>query len=277
MKKPIIAIMYDFDKTLAETDMQNFSFIPNLNMTIPEFWNETEVIRKKYDMDKILSYMYTMILECKKRNIKLTREYLNSCGNDIRYYNGVTSWFDRINKYAEDNGVIVEHYIISSGNLEILEKSSISKNFKKMFACEFIYDKNNEAIWPKAIVNYTLKTQYIYRIQKGLIDNNDDGAINEKMKTKRIPFSNMIYVGDGLTDVPSMIMVKENGGTSIAVYPKNQREKVNDLFEDERVNFICKADYSKDSEIERIVKLLIDTVKIRSTLEKKVNKDKKLS
>ena len=277
MKKPIIAIMYDFDKTLAETDMQNFSFIPNLNMTIPEFWNETEVIRKKYDMDKILSYMYTMILECKKRNIKLTREYLNSCGNEIRYYNGVTSWFDRINKYAEDNGVIVEHYIISSGNLEILEKSSISKNFKKMFACEFIYDKNNEAIWPKAIVNYTLKTQYIYRIQKGLIDNNDDGAINEKMKTKRIPFSNMIYVGDGLTDVPSMIMVKENGGTSIAVYPKNQREKVNDLFEDERVNFICKADYSKDSEIERIVKLLIDTVKIRSTLEKKVNKDKKLS
>lgn len=275
MKKPIIAIMYDFDKTLAETDMQNFSFIPKLNMTIPEFWGETEIIRKKYDMDKILSYMYTMILECKKRDIKLTREYLNNCGNEIRYFNGVTSWFDRINKYGEENGVIIEHYIISSGNLEILEKSSIAKNFKKMFACEFIYDKNGEAIWPKAIVNYTLKTQYIYRIQKGLIENNDDGAINEKMKNKRIPFSNMIYVGDGLTDVPSMIMVKENGGTSIAVYPKNQREKVNDLFEDERVNFICKADYSKDSEIERIIKLLIDTVKIKSTLEKKINKDLK--
>lgn len=275
MNKPIIAIMYDFDKTLAETDMQNFSFIPKLRLSVPEFWNKTEKVRKDYDMDKILSYMYTMIVECKKQNIKLTREYLNECGNNINYYNGVLTWFDRINNFAEENGVIIEHYIISSGNIEIIEKCSLAKNFKKMFACEFIYDKSGQAVWPKTIVNYTLKTQFIYRIQKGLIKDNDDGAINEKMKNKRIPFSNMIYVGDGLTDVPSMIMVKENGGTSIAVYPNNQRDKVNSLFEDDRVNFICKADYSKDSEIEKIIKLIIQTIKIKSTLEKKVEKVRK--
>lgn len=275
MSKQILAIIYDFDKTLAETDMQNYDFIPKLNMSIPEFWNETEIIRKKYDMDKILSYMYTMLVECKKRDIVLSREYLNNCANNITYYPGVNSWFDRINQYGKDNGIIVEHYIISSGNLEILEKCSIAKKFKKLFACEFIYNEKGEAVWPKTIVNYTLKTQSIYRIQKGLTKNNDDTKINMKTPKKRIPFSNMIYIGDGSTDVPSMIMVKENGGTSIAVYPKDHREKVNNLFEEDRVNYICKADYSKDSEIESIVKLLIDTVKIKSTLEKKIKKDRK--
>lgn len=277
MNKPIIAIMYDFDKTLAVTDMQNFSFIPRLNLTPQEFWGETEVIRTKFDMDKILSYMYTMILECRKRNIPLTREYLNSCSEGIKYFDGITTWFERINDYAEKNDVIVEHYIISSGNSEIIEKCSIAKYFTKIFGCEFIYDDvTKEAVWPKTIVNYTLKTQYIFRINKGVTQDNDDKAVNEKQKEKRVPFANMIYIGDGLTDVPSMIMVKENFGTSIAVYPNGQRDKVNSLFEDDRVNYICKADYSKGSEIETIVKLLIDTIGVRSKLEHKQEKIKKL-
>lgn len=276
MKQPIIALMYDFDNTLACSDMQNFTFIPSLGLTPAEFWGKTTEFNKTLDMDKVLCYLYLMVKETKERGIKLTREYLNECAKGIKYFEGVTTWFDRINEYGKEKGCIVEHYIISSGNLEILEATSIAKHFKKLFGCEFIYDsKTKEAIWPKTIVNYTIKTQDIFRINKGTIFDNDDKAINEKQKVKRIPFSNMIYVGDGLTDIPAMIQVKEAGGTSIAVYPEEKKDQVLGLFEDERVNFVCKANYSKDSEIEKIVKLTIDTISIRNILQKKVENTKK--
>lgn len=276
MKQPIIALMYDFDNTLACSDMQNFTFIPSLGLTPGQFWSKTNDFNKTLDMDKVLCYLYLMVKETKERGIKLTREYLNDCAKGIKYFEGVTTWFDRINEYAKERGCLVEHYIISSGNLEILEATTIAKHFKKLFGCEFIFDaKTKEAIWPKTIVNYTLKTQDIYRINKGTIDDNDDKAINEKQKVKRIPFSNMIYIGDGLTDVPAMIQVKENGGTSIAVYPEGKRDLVLELFEDERVNFVCKANYTKDSELEKITKLIIDTIAIKTKLEKKVDETKK--
>lgn len=265
-ERPILALIYDFDNTLATTDMQNFSFIKRLGMKPSEFWDLTDEMFKKYDMDKILCYLFMMVKVCKEKKIKLTREFLQSCGKDITYFEGLPDWFDRINKLGEDYNVTIEHYVISSGNLEIVEGSFLNKYFTKVFASEFIYDDNGEAVWPKTAINYTLKTQYIYRINKGLISDNDDVSINAKQKEKRVPMTNMIYIGDGLTDVPAMLTVKNDGGTAIAVYAKGKRHKVNKYYEDDRVNYICEANYSKNSPLERIVKLIIKSTAIKRDL-----------
>ncbi len=275
MAKPIIALMYDFDRTLALEDMQNFSFIPKLGYTPEEFWAKTEEFCKKYDMDKILGYLYMMIHCCKEKGIKLDRIFLHECGKNIKFFDGVTTWFNRINEYASQKGLICEHYLITSGNKEIVEGCPIFKDFKQVFGCEYLYNENEDAFWPRTIVNYTLKTQYIFRISKGVINTNDDKEVNEKTPNRRIIYQNMIYLGDGLTDVPCMILVKENGGTSIAVYPKGSQDKVAHLFEDGRVNYICKADYSSNSELEKVVKLIIDGISIRETLELKREKTEK--
>ena len=270
MGKPIIALMYDFDRTLALQDMQNFSFIPKLGYTPQEFWDKTEDFCKKYDMDKILGYMYMMIHCSKEKGIALNRKFLNECGKNIKFFDGVTTWFNRINEYANSKGLICEHYLITSGNKEIVEGTSIFKEFKQVFGCEYIYDEETlEATWPKTMINYTQKTQYIFRISKGLIESNDDSKINEKTLVRRVPYENMIYLGDGLTDVPSMIVVKENNGTSIAVYKKGERDKVSRLFEDGRVNYICKADFSENGELDKVVKLIIDGIQIKESLERR--------
>lgn len=269
MNKPIVAFLYDFDRTLAVEDMQNFSLIKKLGYTVPEFWDKTEEFCKKYDMDKILGYIYMIMKTAKEKGIPLTREFLQECGKGIKYFDGVTTWFSRINKYAQEKGLVVEHYLITSGNKEIVEGTSIFKEFKSVFGCEYLFDESGEAYWPRQIVNYTLKTQYIFRISKGFINTNDDKEINEKTQHRRVHYENMIYIGDGLTDVPSMIVVKENGGNSIAVYNKDQIEKVIDLYDGGRVNYVCKADYSSNSELEKVVKLIIDGISVRETLESK--------
>ena len=269
MDKPIVAIMYDFDKTLAITDMQNFNFIPNMGYTVEEFWNETSEFCDKEHIDKILGYMYMMIHAAKKNGIKLTRKFLNEQSKDIKYFRGVENWFNRIREYGKERGLIIEHYLITSGNKEIVEATSIAKEFKAIFGCEYIYDETGEAIWPKLMINYTQKTQFIFRISKGLISDNDDKKINEKTMTRRIPYNRMIYLGDGLTDVPSMIVVKENGGNSIAVYKKGERDKVVHLFEDQRVNFICKADYGENSELDKVIKLILDSIVIDESLTRR--------
>ena len=210
-------------------------------------------------MDKILGYLYTMIKYSKEKGIKLDRNFLQECGKNIRFFDGVTTWFNRINEYAASKGLQCEHYLIT----------------KQVFGSEYLYDAQGNAFWPRTTVNYTLKTQYIFRISKGVINTNDDKEINEKTPHRRIIYQNMIYMGDGLTDVPCMILVKENGGYSIAVYPKGSQEKVAHLFEDGRVNYICKADYSSNSELEKVVKLIIDSISIRETLELKREKTEK--
>ena len=275
MGKPIIALMYDFDKTLALSDMQNFTFIPKLGYTPEEFWKYTEEFCKKYNMDKILGYLYVMIDLAKQKGIKITHEFLNECGKQIKFFDGLTTWFSRINEYAQSKGLIAEHYLITSGNKEIVEGTSIFKEFKQVFGCEYLYDNDGNAFWPRTNINYTTKTQYIFRISKGVFDTYDDKSVNEKTPKRRIIYQNMIYIGDGLTDVPCMILVKENAGTSIAIYPKGQQEKVAHLFEDGRVNYICKADYSANSELEKVVKLVIDGISIRETLESKREKTEK--
>lgn len=273
-KQPIVAILYDFDKTLATDDMQNFSFIPALGMEPEEFWGATGELSRKTGMEKILSYMYMMIHKCKEKDIPLTKEYLRELGKGVKFYDGVTTWFKRINTYGEEQGVKVEHYILSSGTKEIIEGTSIAKEFKEIYACEFLFDKVSKiATWPKIAINYTAKTQFVFRVSKGALNSHDDVGVNTRTGEKRVPFRNIIYIGDGLTDIPCMTLVKEKGGKSIAIYPKGQKDKVYPLFEEERVNYICRGDYTFNSDIDKIVKLIINQVSILDTL---INKESEM-
>lgn len=269
MAKTTIAILYDFDKTLCTTDMQEYDFIKNLGLTPAEFWGETSVLTSKYEMDKILSYMFIMIKKCKEKGIPLTEEYLNKCGENVVLYKGVLTWFDRINSFAESLGCVVEHYIVSSGTYEIIQGTPIAKYFKRIYACKYMYDENKEAIWPAMAINYTLKTQFIFRISKGILDVTDDDNLNrhQKENSRRIAYRNMIYIGDGFTDIPCMKLLKEKGGKAIALYPSGKGEKVKALVEDERINYVCVADYSVNSTLEKIVKLMIENMAIMDQLK----------
>lgn len=262
MAKMVIALMYDFDKTLCTEDMQNYEFIPNLGYTPAEFWKLTGEVGQKYTMDKILAYMYVMAEECSKKGIRLTKEYLNSLGRSIKYFNGVSSWFDRINRFGEELGVEIEHYIISSGTKEIIEGSSIAKYFKHIYACEFLYDENGIAKWPKIAINFTNKTQFVFRISKGTFDILDDEKLNSDIPNsmRHVFYRNMIYLGDGMTDIPCMQLVKDKGGKSIAVYGKEKMKNALQLVNDSRINYVCAADYSQGSALERFVMLSIENM-----------------
>ena len=258
-KKPIIALMYDFDKTLCTTDMQAYTFIPNLGMSAEEFWKKASDLADNKKMDRILAYMYLMLDEAHIHKISIHRNDFVVLGKDLELYPGVAEWFDRVNQFGKEQGVTVKHYIISSGLREIIEGSSIYKKFDDVFAGEFLYDENGVACWPKNVVNYTTKTQFLFRINKGVLDISNDDDLNRYTpeEDRPVPFRNMIYIGDGLTDVPCMKLVKVNGGCSIAVFPQGKRGKVADLIKDERVNFIEPADYSENSKLDIIVKDII--------------------
>ena len=273
MSKPTIAIIYDFDKTLCTTDLQEYDFIKNLNMTPDEFWGEAAHVSKTYEVEKILSYMFVMIKTCKERGIPLTEEYLKSCAKNVVFFDGVLTWFDRINAYGESLGVNIEHYIISSGTYEIIQGTPIAKYFKRIYACRYMYNEQGEAIWPALAINYTLKTQYIYRISKGTLDVTDDYNLNrvQDESLRRIAYRNMIYIGDGMTDIPCMKLVKERGGKSIALYAPGNSDTVKPLVDDERINYVCAADYSPDSALENIVELMIENMAV---LEKLSTKEK---
>ena len=265
-----IGILYDFDKTLCTTDMQEYDFIKNLGMTSDAFWGEAAAITATHEVEKILAYMFVMIKKCKEKGIPLTEEYLRSCGGHVELFDGVLTWFDRINEYGRSQGVEIEHYIISSGTYEIIQGTPIAKYFKRIYACRYMYDEKGEALWPALAINYTLKTQYIYRISKGTLDVTDDYNLNRQQdeSLRRIAYHNMIYIGDGLTDIPCMKLVKERGGKSIALYPKGNREHVKPLVEDARINYVCEADYTPDSPLEKIVKLMIEKMAILEKLKK---------
>ena len=271
MAKPIIGILYDFDKTLCTTDMQEYDFIKNLEMDPSDFWGEAGGLTRAHEVEKILAYMFVMIKKCKEKGIKLTEDYLRSCGENVVLYKGVLSWFDRINEFGESMGVTIEHYIISSGTYEIIQGTPIAKYFKRIYACKYMYDENGEAIWPALAINYTMKTQYIYRISKGVHDVTNDYDLNREQdeSLRHIAYRNMIYIGDGMTDIPCMKMIKERGGKSIALYATGKAETVKPLVEDARINYVCVADYSPNSTLEKIVKLMIENMAVIEKLKAK--------
>ena len=268
MNNKIIAIMYDFDKTLCTKDMQEYTFIPNLGMSAGEFWSEANSLRETDKMDQVLTYMYLMKQKTETMGYHLTGDYLRQLGATIELCPGVSDWFERINAYGEKLGVKIEHYIISSGVKEIIDGTSIGKYFKKVYASEFYYDDEGHAVWPKRAVNYTNKTQFLIRISKGILDEGDDIGINRRMeiKDRRINFSNMIYIGDGLTDVPCMKITKDNGGVSIAVYTDKSKQIAENLYNEDRINYLARANYNPDSKLDLIIKKTIEAMAIREEL-----------
>ena len=265
---PIIAFLYDFDKTLCTTDMEDYAFIPSLGYTPAEFWGKANAFGWENRMDGLLAYMYTMAQERAAQNIKLDRAFLNHCGESIQLFPGVREWFARINAFGESLGVQVEHYVISSGLREIIEGSGIAQEFREIYACEFYYNENGDACWPKLDVNFTNKTQFVYRINKGILDVSRDKELNDSMPddSKRVPFTNMIYMGDGLSDVPCMKMMRAYGGQAIAVYQASNRQGVEKLLADGRVDFIFPADYREGMELDRTVRDILRKMTITDRL-----------
>ncbi len=270
-EKPVLALMYDFDKTLCTTAMQEYTFIPNVGMTPADFWRESNDLAKESKMDGILAYMRVMLERAHAARKSICREEFVKLGKDLRFFPGVEGWFSRINRAGEELGVKIEHYIISSGLREIIEGSSICGNFREVFACEFLYDENRVACWPKNVVNYTTKTQFLFRINKGVLDLSNDEDLNRYTPEdeRRIPFRNMIYIGDGFTDVPCMKLVKVNGGYSIAVYTKGEKAAVDELLRHGRVDFLLPADYSENSGLDITVRDMIRKMAMVDSLRRR--------
>ncbi len=261
MSRPIVALIYDFDKTLSPRDMEEYTFLPGINVEPDAFWGKCAEFSRRHQMDSILTYMYLM-QHMAQGNMNLTRDTLRALGQGVEFFPGVESWFGRIREIGSRIGVDVEHYIISSGLSEIIEGSRIGHEFKAVFAASFCYDEAGHPVWPSSAVNYTTKTQYLFRINKGILDVTNDRDLNaftpEYMR--RIPFSNMIYIADGLTDVPCMKMTRQKGGFSIAVHPPGKTETADDLLLQNRADFSVETDYTAGSELEQVVAMLMKRI-----------------
>lgn len=266
--RPVVAICYDFDKTLTPDDMQAQGFIQSVGYDIASFWEKSNGLAENNDMDQNLAYMYTMIQESTGK-VLFTKDRLREYGAKIDLFPGVEDWFERIRKYADEKGVILEHYIISSGLKEMIEGTKVANSFERIYASSFYYDRN-VAVWPAQVVNYTNKTQFLFRIEKGTLDVNDPG-INDYFDPEniRVPFRNMIYIGDSDTDIPCMKLVNSNGGYSIGVYnpTTKKKEKVYKMMHDNRIRYFAPADYTEDSDLDKLVKSIIDRTLYNEVLE----------
>ena len=276
--RPIpLAIIYDFDGTLAPGNMQERQFIPDIGLTPAEFWQEVEALSELNQADGILSYMYVMMKKANQAGIRVRREDLAARSRGIDFFPGVEEWFQRINTYGDDRDVRVEHYVISSGNSEIIEGTAIARWFERIYASKFLYDEEGFAVWPAVAINFTTKTQYLFRINKGAHDWKDSSIINQfvPQSERPVPFENMVYIGDGETDIPCFRLVKDLGGLSIAVYAGgNTREQAEQYRREGRVNCIAQAVYTESSSLDRTVKSYIELVAARSTLNQALSVDR---
>ena len=270
-KEPVVAICYDFDKTLSPDDMQAQGFIQSVGYDVTKFWQESNAMATENDMDKNLAYMFKMVQEA-QGNCIFNKKTLADYGARVALFPGVAEWFERIREYGKNNGVIVEHYIISSGLKEMIEGTSVAKAgaFERIYANSFYFNKRGIAEWPAQVVNYTNKTQFLFRISKGVLDVNDPG-VNDFFKPSdiRVAFRNMVYIGDSDTDIPCMKLVNSYGGHSIGVYDpfKNDKTKVHKMIHDGRVKYYVPADYSEDSDLDILVKGIIDKTAANEKLE----------
>ena len=261
--RPVVAICYDFDKTLSPDNMQAQGYLQAINYeNQDEFWKETNEIACAQEMDVNLEWMYLMLKGARGKEI-FRREMLAGYGAKVALYDGVEDWFDRICRYGEERGIIVEHYIISSGLREMIEGTSIADKFTKIYASSFYYDEDGVAIWPAQVINYTSKTQFLFRISKGVLDINDSG-VNDYFAPDeiRVPFANMVYVGDSETDIPCMKLTNSYGGYSVGVYDPtaNDKSRVLKLMEENRIGYYAPADYTEGSEMDKLLLDILDKI-----------------
>jgi len=272
------AIAYDFDGTLAPGNMQEYDFVPTIGMTKKHFWKEVKDLTKANNADNILAYMMHMLDKANAAHVPVRKEDFVEFGRSVALFEGVVDWFDRIDAYGKKQDFKVKHYIISSGIREMIEGTPIAKKFAAIYASAFIYDHNGVAKWPALAVNYTTKTQFLFRINKGVLNVYDNSKINEFIpkEDRPVPFEHMVFVGDGETDIPCFRLVKEQRGHAIAVYKpstKGAKSMANKLVEEGRVNFIAPANYSANGEMDRFVKSIIDKVAADVALKKLGKKD----
>ena len=258
--RPIVALIYDFDNTLSTRDMQEFTFIPSLGMTADEFWAASDKLAHQSGMDHILAYMYLMATKAREKHISLSSDALKEMGKDVQFFDGVREWFSRINAYGDKLGLEVRHYVLSCGLKSMIEGCGVADEFYNIFACDYLYDENNEPLWPSIAINYTSKTQFLYRINKGVEDVGEHTKLNMYMPRNErvVPFDQMIYIGDGLTDVPSMKLVRQRGGYAIGVYKKPSDASY--LVDQERVDFYLKCDYTDGGDIDTAMKSILDKI-----------------
>jgi len=277
--RPVLAICYDFDKTLSPNDMQAQGYIQSVGYDIEAFWRESNGLAEDNDMDQNLAYMFKMVTEA-EGHFAFTREKLAEYGESVELFPGVEDWFERIREYGKNQGVIVEHYIISSGLKEMIEGTKIAKEgaFEKIYASSFYFNNRGVAEWPAQVVNYTNKTQFLFRIEKGILDVNDP-SINDYFQPdeSRVPFRNIVYIGDSDTDIPCMKLVNSHGGHSIGVFDAgtNDKKKVHKMIRDNRIKYFAPADYNKNSILDELVKAIIDRTATNEKLESIYYKDKK--
>ena len=271
VQRPKMAICYDFDRTLSPDDMQTFTLIPSFGVDKGEFWHESDMLAVENLMDNNLAWMYELIKYSKFKGKSLRREYFKEIGRDVKLYNGVLEWFDNVNSYAAEHGIDVEHYIISSGLKEIIEGSAIAPYITRVYASSYLYSADGIAEWPAQAVNYTTKTQFIFRIAKGYLEEYD-ARVNDSLphSERNVDYENIVYIGDSATDIPCMTLVKQKGGYSIGVYDPvtNNKKKVYQLFGDGRLNFYAPADYSENSPIFAYMKKVIDEIAAKEALKR---------
>jgi phosphoserine phosphatase len=273
MKKARIAIAYDFDGTLAPGNMQEQSFLPAVGTDGTKFWAKAKDRAKRHDMDEILAYMELMLEHSQQSEKSSTRKTFRAYGKKISFFPGVDSWFQRINKFAKSHGCAVRHYIISSGNRETIEGTSIAKHLERVFASGFRYDENEVAKWPALAVNYTNKAQFLYRINKGIENSYDNSKINKYTpeEERPVPFKNFIYIGDGDTDIPAMKMVTYQGGRSIVVYQRSKKGRkaaAHKLVKEQRADIAVPAVYTQGSPLDKAVKAAIRQIAARHDFER---------
>lgn len=268
---PVVAICYDFDKTLSPDDMQAQGYIQSVGYNVPDFWKKSNSLASDNEMDQNLAYMYMMKQESEGK-VLFTKEKLAEYGASVQLFPGVEEWFERIREYGKSQGAIVEHYIISSGLKEMIEGTSVAKAraFEKIYASSFYYNEKGVAVWPAQVVNYTNKTQFLFRIEKGVLDINDS-AVNESFfpEEMRVPFRNIVYIGDSDTDIPCMKLVTSYGGHSIGVYNAESKDKtkVYKMMRDGRIKYFAPADYREGTELDQLVKAIINRTAANEALE----------
>lgn len=260
-----IAIVYDFDGTLSAGNMQEYEFIPAVGKSAKEFWGEADKIAKDNDADSVLSYMERMLTLAREAGFAITAPKLRAMGRNVKLFDGLDGWFERINQYGLSRGVRVQHYVNSSGIEEMIEGTPIASRFHKIYASSFLYDKNGEAYWPRVAINYTNKTQFLFKINKGIESVQDTTQVNafSPREGRPIPFSRIIFVGDGETDIPSMRLVHIMGGHSIAVYDPSRSDKREDMIQlirERRVNYVCEANYTQESDMNSLMESIIDKI-----------------
>jgi haloacid dehalogenase-like hydrolase len=261
-----IALVYDFDGTLSPQPMQEYTVLPKIGVEPAQFWAMVNREARETESDPMLVYMRHIIEALEREQVDVKREDFAAMASAIEYFPGVATWFTRVNAYVKKRSrgqVKLAHYLISAGQKEILDGVSIRKHFKRIYASEYHFNHHGVATFPKLLVTDTLKTQFLFRINKGLELVTE--SINEHMPEaeRPIPFANIIYVGDGMTDVPSMALTKKSGGHTVAVFdPKSEKQRAicMKLLEAGRADFIAEADYRKSSKLSRRVELLLDAI-----------------